>query len=105
MAALETEQELRHQQLYMNEQPLSTIGGNLTYMFMILKKFINWSQRNTLWFILPGRYCKIITKKPNPDAGFGFDLEYGDVHDGTPDRSLTFVNIPLGDSAALRLVL
>ena len=93
--------------LYIDEQPLSTIGGNPDlHVYDVERVEILTGPQGTLYgSSSQSGTVKIITKKPNPDSTeFGFDVEYGDVHDGTPDRSLeTFVNLPLGDSAALRL--
>ena len=93
--------------LYIDEQPLSTIGGNPDlHVYDIERVEILTGPQGTLYgSSSQAGTVRIITKKPNPDATeFGFDVEYGDVHDGTPDRSLeAFVNLPLGDSAALRL--
>ena len=93
--------------LYIDEQPLSTIGGNPDlHVYDIERVEILTGPQGTLYgSSSQAGTVRIITKKPNPDATeLGFDVEYGDVHDGTPDRSLeAFVNLPLGDSAALRL--
>tara|TARA_B100000212_G_scaffold342552_1_gene330536 strand:+ start:526 stop:2898 length:2373 start_codon:yes stop_codon:yes gene_type:complete len=99
--------------LYIDEQPLSTIGGNPDlHVYDIERVEILTGPQGTLYgSSSQAGTVKIITKKPNPEeVDLGFDLEYGDVHDGSPDRSLeTFVNIPLGfiddamDSAALRV--
>ena len=93
--------------LYIDEQPLSTIGGNPDlHVYDIERVEILTGPQGTLYgSSSQSGTVRIITKKPNPDAAeFGFDVEYGDVHDGTPDRSLeAFVNLPLGDSSALRL--
>ena len=99
--------------LYIDEQPLSTIGGNPDlHVYDIERVEILTGPQGTLYgSSSQAGTVRIITKKPNPDeVDVGFDLEYGDVHDGTPDRSLeTFVNIPLGfidesmSSAALRV--
>ena len=99
--------------LYIDEQPLSTIGGNPDlHVYDIERVEILTGPQGTLYgSSSQAGTVRIITKKPNPDeVDLGFDLEYGDVHDGTPDRSLeAFVNIPLGfvdesmSSAALRV--
>ena len=93
--------------LYIDEQPLSTIGGNPDlHVYDIERVEILTGPQGTLYgSSSQAGTVRIITKKPNPEATeLGFDVEYGDVHDGTPDRSLeAFVNLPLGDSAALRL--
>ena len=93
--------------LYIDEQPLSTIGGNPDlHVYDVERVEILTGPQGTLYgSSSQSGTVRIITKKPNPDSTeFGFDVEYGDVHDGTPDRSLeAFVNLPLGNSAALRL--
>ena len=93
--------------LYIDEQPLSTIGGNPDlHVYDVERVEILTGPQGTLYgSSSQSGTVKIITKKPNPDSmEYGFDVEYGDVHDGTSDRSLeAFVNIPLGNSAALRL--
>ena len=93
--------------LYIDEQPLSTIGGNPDlHVYDIERVEILTGPQGTLYgSSSQAGTVRIITKKPNPDATeLGFDVEYGDVHDGTPDRSLeAFVNLPLGNSSALRL--
>ena len=92
--------------LYIDEQPLSTIGGNPDlHVYDVERVEILTGPQGTLYgSSSQSGTVRIITKKPNPDSTeLGFDVEYGDVHDGTPDRSLeAFVNLPLGDSAALR---
>ena len=86
--------------LYIDEQPLSTIGGNPDlHVYDIERVEILTGPQGTLYgSSSQAGTVRIITKKPNPDATeLGFDVEYGDVHDGTPDRSLeAFVNLPLG---------
>ena len=93
--------------LYIDEQPLSTIGGNPDlHVYDIERVEILTGPQGTLYgSSSQAGTVRIITKKPNPDATeLGFDVEYGNVHDGTPDRSLeAFVNLPLGNSSALRL--
>lgn len=99
--------------LYIDEQPLSTIGGNPDlHVYDIERVEILTGPQGTLYgSSSQAGTVRIITKKPNSDeVDLGFDIEYGDVHDGTPDRSLeAFVNIPLGfidesmSSAALRV--
>jgi len=85
--------------LYIDEQPLSTIGGNPDlHVYDIERVEILTGPQGTLYgSSSQAGTVRIITKKPNPDATeLGFDVEYGDVHDGTPDRSLeAFVNLPL----------
>ena len=93
--------------LYIDEQPLSTIGGNPDlHVYDIERVEILTGPQGTLYgSSSQAGTVRIITKKPNPDATeLGFDVEYGNVNDGTPDRSLeAFVNLPLGSSSALRL--
>ena len=99
--------------LYIDEQPLSTIGGNPDlHVYDIERVEVLTGPQGTLYgSSSQAGTVRIITKKPNPDeVDLGFDVEYGDIHDGGKDRSLEgFVNIPLGfvddsmSSAALRI--
>jgi outer membrane receptor protein involved in Fe transport len=92
---------------YIDEQPVSTIGGNPDpHIYDINRVEILKGPQGTLYgSSSQSGTVRIITNKPDP-SGFeaGFDIERGDIHDGSTDESLeTFVNIPLGTSTALRI--
>ena len=70
--------------LYIDEQPLSTIGGNPDLHVNDIERVeILTGPQGTLYgSSSQAGTVRIITKKPNPDeVDLGFDLEYGDVHD------------------------
>ena len=92
---------------YIDEQPVSTIGGNPDpHIYDINRVEILKGPQGTLYgSSSQSGTVRIITNKPDP-SGFeaGFDIERGDINDGSTDESLeTFVNIPLGTNTALRI--
>lgn len=93
--------------LYIDDQPLSTIGGNPDlHIYDIERVEILTGPQGTLYgSSSQAGTVKIITKKPSVDGTeFGVDVEYGDIHDGDSDRSFeSFVNLPLGDRSAVRI--
>ncbi len=94
--------------LYMDEQPVTDIAANLdVHIYDIARIEALAGPQGTLY----GASCqsgsiRIITNKPDP-SGFsaGVDVGYGSTDGGGDSYSVEgFVNAPLGDNAAIRLV-
>ena len=94
--------------MYLDEQPITTIQGNLDiHMYDIARVEALAGPQGTLYGASSqSGTIRIITNKPDPSAfaaGYAVD---GNVVDGD-DRGYTFegfVNMPLSDSTALRVV-
>lgn len=94
--------------VYLDEQPVTTIGGNLDInIYDIARIEVLRGPQGTLYGASSeAGTIRIITNKPDP-SGFsgGADAEVNTVRHGGIGYGLQgFVNAPLGDSAALRLV-
>jgi outer membrane receptor protein involved in Fe transport len=94
--------------MYLDEQPITTIQGNLDiHMYDIARVEALAGPQGTLYGASSqAGTIRIITNRPDPtgfDAGYGLE---GNIVDGTipatPRRG--FVNVPIGDQAAIRLV-
>ena len=94
--------------VYLDEQPVTTIGGNLDInIYDIARIEVLRGPQGTLYGASSeAGTIRIITNKPDP-SGFegGLDAELNTVrHGGIGGGLQGFVNAPLGDSAALRVV-
>ena len=94
--------------IYLDEQPVTTIGGNLDInIYDIARIEVLRGPQGTLYGASSeAGTIRIITNKPDP-SGFegGADAELNTVrHGGIGGGVQGFVNAPLGDGAALRLV-
>lgn len=94
--------------LYLDEAPVTTIASNLDiHIYDIERIEANAGPQGTLFGASSqSGNLRIITNKPDP-SGFagGVDLEGYGVDDGDGSYSVEgFVNAPLGDNAAIRLV-
>ena len=93
--------------LYLDEQPLTS--ASLTpdlHVYDIERVEILMGPQGTLYgSSSTSGNIKIITKKPDPSSmDYGFDVEYGNIADGSSDKSLeAFINIPIGSNSAARL--
>jgi iron complex outermembrane receptor protein len=94
--------------LYVDDTPVSTIGGNLDiHIYDVARIEALAGPQGTLYGAssLSGT-VRIITNKPDP-SGFsaGYDLRADKWKSGDPGGGIdAFVNIPLSDHAAVRLV-
>ena len=93
---------------YLDEQPITTIQGALDiHMYDIARVEALAGPQGTLYGASSqAGTIRIITNKPDP-SGFdaGYSLEGNSITDGDVGYlGEGFVNIPLGDSAAIRLV-
>ena len=94
--------------VYLDEQPVTTITGPLDiHVYDIERVEVLAGPQGTLYGASSqAGTIRIITNKPSP-AGFaaGYDLEVNSVsHGGIGYGAEGFVNQPLGDQAAVRLV-
>ena len=94
--------------MYMDEQPVTTIDGNLNLHIYDIQRIeaLSGPQGTLYGSSSESGTIRIITNKPDP-KGFaaGYDVEGNTVkHGGQGYKFEGFVNIPLGDSAAIRLV-
>ena len=94
--------------MYLDEQPITTISGALDiHMYDIARVEALAGPQGTLYGASSeAGTVRIITNKPDP-SGFqaGYDLEGNSVdHGGTGYTLEGFANIPISDSAAVRLV-
>jgi outer membrane receptor protein involved in Fe transport len=94
--------------MYLDEQPITTISGALDiHMYDIARVEALAGPQGTLYGASSeAGTVRIITNKPDP-SGFqaGYDLEGNSVdHGGTGYTAEGFANIPISDSAAVRLV-
>ena len=94
--------------MYLDEQPITTIAGALDiHMYDIERVEALAGPQGTLYGASSeAGTVRIITNKPDPTAfKAGYDLEGNSVdHGGTGYTAEGFVNIPISDSAAVRLV-
>ncbi|WP_262500991.1 TonB-dependent receptor [Pseudohalioglobus sediminis] len=93
--------------VYLNEQPVTAIGFNLdVHVYDVERIEVLMGPQGTLYGAASqAGNLRIITNKPSTD-GFeaGFDLSAETISDGDNGYMAEgFVNMPLGDSAALRL--
>jgi outer membrane receptor protein involved in Fe transport len=94
--------------MYLDEQPITTIDGNLNiHLYDIQRVEALSGPQGTLYGASSqAGTIRIITNKPDP-TGFkaGYDLDYNTVaHGGNGFDIEAFVNLPLSDYAAVRLV-
>jgi len=94
--------------LYLDEQPVTAIGQNLdVHIYDIARIEALAGPQGTLYGASSqSGTLRIITNKPD-SSGFegGFDVAGYSTAGGEPSQSFEgFLNIPLGDAAALRLV-
>jgi iron complex outermembrane recepter protein len=94
--------------LYLDDIPVTTVGGNLDlHIYDVARIEALAGPQGTLYGAssLSGT-LRIITNKPDP-SGFsaGYDLKADKWKDGDPGGGIeAFVNVPLGEHAAIRLV-
>jgi len=94
--------------MYLDEQPITTVQGNLDiHMYDIARVEALAGPQGTLFGASSqAGTIRIITNRPDPtgfEAGYGLE---GNIVDGN-DSGYTaegFVNVPIGDQAAIRLV-
>ena len=93
---------------YLDEQPITTAQGNLNvHLYDIARVEALAGPQGTLYGASSqAGTIRIITNKPDPDAfDFGADAELNHIDHGGFGGSLEgFVNLPIGDRAAARLV-
>ena len=94
--------------MYLDEQPITTIQGPLDiHIYDIARVEVLAGPQGTLYGASSqAGTMRIITNKPDP-SGFeaGYGLEVNSVsHGGIGHVAEGFVNIPLSDTAAIRLV-
>ena len=94
--------------MYMDEQPVTTIDGNLNLHIYDIQRIeaLSGPQGTLYGASSESGTIRIITNKPDPKAlTGGYDLEGNTVdHGGQGYKFEGFVNIPLSDIAAVRLV-
>ena len=94
--------------IYLDEQPVTSIGFNLDpHIYDVERIEVLMGPQGTLYGASSqAGTLRIITNKPDPSAfDAGFDLTLETVDEGEENYMVEgFVNVPLGDSAALRLV-
>ena len=94
--------------MYLDEQPITTVQGNLdVHLYDIARVEALAGPQGTLYGASSqAGTIRIITNKPDPsgfDAGYSLEANYVDMDDvGYVVEG--FVNLPMGDNAALRLV-
>jgi len=94
--------------MYLDEQPITTITGALDiHMYDIERVEALAGPQGTLYGAnSQSGTVRIITRKPDP-SGFsaGFAIEGSKIEDGGIGHVLEgFVNVPINDRAAIRLV-
>ncbi len=94
--------------MYLDEQPITTVQGNLdVHLYDIARVEALAGPQGTLYGASSqAGTIRIITNKPDPAAfAAGYSLE-GNMVDGDDTGYVAegFVNLPIGDNAALRLV-
>lgn len=94
--------------MYLDEQPITTIQGSLdVHLYDMARVEALAGPQGTLYGAssMAGT-IRLITNKPNPDAyDGGYNIEANSVgHGGTGYVAEGFVNIPITESAAIRLV-
>jgi iron complex outermembrane receptor protein len=94
--------------VYMDEQPVTAVGAFLNpHIYDVARIETLAGPQGTLFGAnAQAGSIRIITNKPEPGVfSAGYDLEYNSIEDGEDGNLLEgFVNIPLGDSAAIRIV-
>lgn len=94
--------------LYLDEQPVTSIGSNLdVHIYDIERIEALAGPQGTLYGASSqSGTLRIITNKPDPSAfAAGFDTHYAGIEDGDNDHGVEgFVNLPLGERTAIRLV-
>jgi iron complex outermembrane recepter protein len=94
--------------MYMDEQPVTTIDGNLNLHIYDIQRIeaLSGPQGTLYGASSESGTIRIITNKPDPKSfAAGYDLEGNTVdHGGQGYKFEGFVNIPLTDIAAVRLV-
>jgi outer membrane receptor protein involved in Fe transport len=94
--------------VYFDEQPVTTIGAALDWHVYDLARIeVLPGPQGTLYGASSqSGTIKIVTNRPNPDNfEGGIDVTYGSYQEGGDNVKFEgFVNVPLGDNAALRLV-
>lgn len=94
--------------MYLDEQPVSAIGANLDiHIYDIARIEALAGPQGTLYGASSqAGTVRIITNKPDKESMYGgFDVTGSATRSGDPSYTVEgFVNIPLGDSAALRIV-
>ena len=94
--------------MYLDEQPITTIQGNLDiHMYDIARVEALAGPQGTLYGASSqAGTIRIITNRPDPsafDAGYGVEASLVDGNDSGYTAE-GFVNVPIGESAAIRLV-
>ena len=93
---------------YLDEQPVTTIDGNLNLHIYDMQRIeaLSGPQGTLYGSSSESGTIRIITNKPDAKAfAAGYDVEGNSVkHGGDGYKFEGFVNIPLADSAAIRLV-
>ena len=94
--------------MYLDEQPITTIQGNLDiHMYDIARVEALAGPQGTLYGASSqAGTIRIITNRPDPtafDAGYGLEANMVDGDDSGYIAE-GFVNVPIGDQAAIRLV-
>ena len=94
--------------VYMDEQPVTAVGAFLNpHIYDIARIETLAGPQGTLFGAnAQSGSIRIITNKPQPgEFSAGYDLEISSVEKGDIGNTIEgFVNIPLGDSAAIRVV-
>jgi len=94
--------------VYLDEQPITTIGGNLdVHIYDIARIEALSGPQGTLYGASSeSGTLRIITNKPDTSHSYGgMDVEGNSVHSGGKGGKVEgFYNAPLSDSAAIRLV-
>ena len=94
--------------MYMDEQPVTTIDGNLNLHIYDIQRIeaLSGPQGTLYGASSESGTIRIITNKPDPKAfAAGYDVEGNSVtHGGDGYKFEGFVNIPLSDVLAVRLV-
>jgi len=93
---------------YLDEQPITTVQGNLdVHLYDIARVEALAGPQGTLYGASSqAGTIRIITNKPDPsgfDAGYDLETNYVDMDD-VGYSAEGFVNLPMGENAALRLV-
>ena len=94
--------------MYLDEQPITTVQGNLDiHLYDIARVEALAGPQGTLYGASSqAGTIRIITNKPDPSAfaaGYSLETNYVDMDD-VGYVAEGFVNLPMGDNAALRLV-
>ena len=94
--------------VYLNEQPVTAIGFNLDpHMYDIQRIEVLKGPQGTLYGAASqAGNLRIITNRPDPEKyAAGFDISAETISHGSDGYMAEgFVNVPLGDDAALRIV-